>query len=41
MGKLVQSPADSGADRQHPTAEAEQRYYAMLEQPLMAATQIK
>ena len=33
MGGLVQQPAALGAHRQHPPAEAEERYYAMLEQP--------
>ena len=37
MGGLVQQPAALGAHRQHPPAEAEQRYYAMLDEPAMAA----
>jgi putative transposase len=36
MDRLVrQSPV--GADRQHPPAEVEERCYAMLEQPAVAA----
>jgi hypothetical protein len=34
MGRLVQQPT---APRNIPPAEAEQRYYATLEQPAMAA----
>ena len=37
MGGLVQQPAALGAHRQHPAGQAEERYYAMLEQPAMAA----
>jgi hypothetical protein len=37
MGGWVQQPAAPRTHRQHPAAEAEQRYYAMLEQPAMAA----
>jgi len=37
MGGLVQQPQALGAIGNIPPAEAEQRYYATLEQPAMAA----
>jgi hypothetical protein len=37
MGRPVQQPASPGPIGNIPPAEAEQRYYAMLERPAMAA----
>lgn len=37
MDRLVQQPSPSGAHRQHVPAEAEKRYYAMLDAPAVAA----
>jgi len=34
---LVQQQAIAAAHRQHPAAEAEERYRAMLDEPTMAA----
>jgi hypothetical protein len=36
MGRLVQSPTIAGAYRKTPPAEAEEQYYAKLEQPAVA-----
>jgi hypothetical protein len=37
MGGLVQQSPAAGAHWQHPPAEAEEHYYATLDQPAMAA----
>jgi len=37
MGRLVQQVPAAGAYRKHPASETEERYYAMPEQPAMAA----
>ena len=37
VGGLVQQPPASGAHRLHPPAEAEERYFAMLNDTAMAA----
>jgi putative transposase len=37
VGRLVQPPAADGTNRRHASAEAEERFYAMLDEPAMAA----